>query len=128
MGTFTGLYADANRLCFEGTAAEATDSSALFDWALFAASLVAVCFLCALTTAMWRRCKKEKEKEKEIELRVSAHRGHSNGGHPQNLLDGNEWTYYQSKRGLSPIGDWIDFVMSEDAVVIPSKIRIRNDN
>merc|ERR1712013_293164 len=92
--TFTGLYADANRLCFEGIptpaptfaplgwAANATTGLPTFaptesatdfariDWALFAAILVSVCFLCALTLCLCRYRHRliavvnEKEKEK----------------------------------------------------------------
>jgi len=68
---------------------------------------------------------------KQIELKVSKHRGHSFGdqGHPRNLLDGKGTeTGYYSKYGESAIGDWIEFVMSEEAVVVPTKIRIRNDD
>merc|ERR1712176_1546700 len=35
-------------------------------------------------------------------------------------------TMYYSKYRESPIGDLIEFVMNEDVMVIPSKIRIRN--
>merc|ERR1712129_388060 len=46
-----------------------------------------------------------------------------------NLLDGKGTeTRYWSKQRESPIGDWIEFEMSEETVVIPTKIRIRNDN
>jgi len=68
----------------------------------------------------------EHRMEKEIELKVSKYRGHWNG-HPRNLLDGKgAETQYSSEYGESPIGDWIEFVMREDAVIIPIKIRIRN--
>jgi hypothetical protein len=70
-----------------------------------------------------------KPKDKEIELKVSAHRGHyqqyGHDLHPRNLLDGKEGTYYMSKDGVTS-GDWIEFEMCEEAVVIPTKIRIRN--
>merc|ERR1712013_346277 len=69
------------------------------------------------------------EKQKEIELKVSKHRGHycnSDDCHPRNLLDTKKNTFYVSKEYLPAVGDWIEFAMSADAFVIPTKIRIRN--
>ena len=79
-------------------------------------------------TVLQRLCEELGElREIEIELKVSAHRGHFDDDcHPRNLLDGKEETYYMSKYGVSSKGDWIEFEMCEEAVVIPSKICIRN--
>jgi len=70
----------------------------------------------------------------QITLKVSKHKGHADAErdpetyHPRNLLDGKDDTAYGGFSEGRDNKDWIEFMVSEEAMVIPTKIRIRNSD
>jgi len=70
-----------------------------------------------------------KNEEKRIKLKVHKFRGCWNYNEPQNLLKEGTGDYYcsDSNRG-PPNEDWIVFELDEESIVVPSTLKIRNDD
>ena len=71
-----------------------------------------------------------REIEKRFELKVHQFRGSRYGDeHPQNLLkEGTESRYLSASVSGPPNEDWIIFELDEESSVVPSTLKIRNDN
>lgn len=70
--------------------------------------------------------RKTEVKPTKIKLKYVNHRGHvGSNGHPRNLFDGSDNTYYCSKPGVTN-KDWIEFKATTDQYIIPSTIGIVN--
>jgi len=73
-----------------------------------------------------------KKMEKRIKLKVHKYRGYNTlygDDHPQNLLKEGTGVYYASASDRGPPNeDWIIFELDEESSVVPSTLKIRNDD